>query len=348
MSTFYAVLCNNYKRTIPKIGSIIVITFISLTSIVLAVYMTNNKQTFANIAVIGQVDESSYMAAGQILNISFLAQEPPISDLYEQKYDAYLTTVSTGDYEIKSLKSEEYKNTILELLKNPAATIPSSYKGRSTGENIIGFMMMFLLMISFSNMFAFADDKEQGQMKRVFSTPASFVGYISAHIVYSLSMFLPQFLLVVVLRLLDISVGFSIPEYLGLIVMIGFLGSSFALLLNTLIKKPDNANMLGNAVTVLSSILAGTFYSFSKENKIVDSFIGLIPQKQIMNIAADLGHMDFNTVGSLVYVLAFSLVLFIISCGILSQTTTKRNVPYDSFLPLLNVNKSQNAKTKRM
>ena len=323
MSTFFAVLHNNYKRTLPRIGGIAVITFISLASIVLAIYVTNHEETFANIAVIGQVEERSFAATGHILNISFLSTEPPLSDLYEQKYDAYVTPLSSGDYEIKSVKSEAYKNTLLALLNNPEAAIPASYKGRSTGESIIGFMMMFLLMISFSNMFAFADDKEQGQMKRVFTTPASFAGYVLAHIVYSLSMFLPQFLLLVVLDLLKVSIGFSIPEYLGLIILIGLLGSSFAFFLNTLIKKPDNANMLGNAITVLSSILAGTFYSFSKENKFIDSLIGFIPQKQIMNMTAALGQKDIQTLGSLVYVIIFSLLLFGASCMVLSLSTQK-------------------------
>ncbi len=320
MSTFFAVLHNNYKRTLPRIGGIVVITFISLASIVLAIYVTNHEKTFANIAVIGQVEENRFAATGHILNISFLSAEPPLSDLYEQKYDAYVTPLSSGDYKIKSLKSEAYKNTLLALLMNPETEVPSIYKGRSTGESIIGFMMMFLLMISFSNMFAFADDKEQGQMKRVFTTPASFAGYILAHIIYSISMFLPQFLLLVVLNLLEVSIGFSIPVYLGLIILIGILGSSFAFFLNTLIKKPDNANMLGNAITVLSSILAGTFYSFHKENKFIDSLIGLIPQKQIMDITAALGRKDIQVLDSLFYVIAFSLVLFLISCMILNST----------------------------
>jgi ABC-2 type transport system permease protein len=186
-------------------------------------------------------------------------------------------------------------------------------------------MMMFLLMITFSNLFAFADDKEQGQLRRIAATPASFVGYLAAHCVYCLTFFLPEYILLVILKLIGWNIGFSLLQYAGLITVLGFLGISFALLLNTLIKKPDNANMLGNSVTVLTSILAGSFYSFSKNNVVLDHMIKLLPQKELMNYAQ---YMQNGSAGqhsaSIFYIIIFSAALLVFSYTVLRQKYVKK------------------------
>jgi ABC-2 type transport system permease protein len=181
-----------------------------------------------------------------------MAEKPPLSGLVEQKYDAYVTVDGDGRYRIETLRNDDFKNMLLLLLNNPKADISGSQAERGVGVNIIGFMMMFLLMIAFFNLFAFADDKEQGQLRRIAAAPASFGWYLVAHCVYCLSMLLPEYLLLIILKLCGWNIGFSLLQYAGLMATLAFLGISFALLLNTLIKKPDNANMLGNSVTVLT------------------------------------------------------------------------------------------------
>jgi ABC-2 type transport system permease protein len=213
---------------------------------------------------------------------------------------------------------------LLLLLQRPDANLKDIKTERGVGVNIIGFMMMFLLMLTLSNLFAFADDKEQGQLRRIAAAPVSFGWYLAAHCVYCLSMLLPEYILLIILKCIGWNIGFSILEYAGLMLVLAFLGISFSLLLNTLIKKPDNANMLGNAVTVLTSVLAGSFYSFSKNNVVLDNIIKLLPQKELMNFAQYLqnGNAGQN-MGSILYVIGFSLVLLIFSCTILRRMYVK-------------------------
>jgi ABC-2 type transport system permease protein len=183
---------------------------------------------------------------------------------------------------------------------------------------------MFVLMIAFFNLFTFADDKEQRQLNRIAATPSSFGWYLSAHCVYCLSMFLPEYILLMILKLCGWEIGFSLPQYAGLIAVLAFLGISFALFLNTLIKKPDNANMLGNSVTVLSSILAGSFYSFSKDNKVLDSITKVIPQKQLLDFAVSMQNGSASEhAGTLLYTVGFALVLFVFSAVVLRKKYVK-------------------------
>lgn len=325
MKTFFSVLKNNYLRTIPRLGPIITMTIVSLLSIILAVYVTGLQQVKGHVAVISQSSTVTLPASSKQLDIKTLSKKPPRSDLVKQKYDAYITVNSNGTYNIETLHNDKFKNMVALLLKYPNAKIPDNKTDRGTGVNVIGFMMMFLLMLAFSNLFAFADDKEQGQLKRIVAAPASFGGYLAAHCVYCLSLLIPSFLMLVILKCIGWNIGFSLMQYAGLMTVLGFLGVSFAMLLNTFIKKPDNANMLGNSVTVLTSVLAGSFYSFSKNDKLLDNIIKLLPQKEFMNFAQYMQNGNaIHHMGSIFYVICFSLVLFFFSCAVLKRTYVKR------------------------
>ena len=326
MRAFFNVLKNNYLRTIPRLSSIILITIITLLTIVLAVYVTGLQQIKGHIVIVTQSNTVMTLPKNsKQLDITVLSQKPPHSDLVKHKYDAYVTINSKGDYDIETLYSNDFKNTIALLLKNPNEKVGDSKAERGTGVNIIGFMMMFLLMIAFSNLFVFADDKEQGQLHRIATSPASLGWYLAAHCIYCLSFLVPAFLMLVVLKLCGFNIGFSLLEYAGLMSVLCFLGISFALLLHTFIKKPDNANMLGNAVIVLTSILSGGFYSFSKKNVILDNIINWVPQKKVMDFAQYLQNGAAGQhIWTLLYVIAFSLVLLVCSCTVLKHMYIKK------------------------
>ena len=325
MRTFLSVLKNNYFRTVPRIVPLIVVTITTLLSILFAVYVTGLQQIKAHVAVVAPSSSIALPKSSNQLTFDVVSEKPPYSDLVKQKYDAFVSVDKNGKFNIETLHSSSFKNMLLLLLMNPNAKVPSGKALRSTGENIIGFMMMFLLMIAFGNLFAFADDKEQGQLIRIITAPASFFGYLAAHCVYCLSLLIPSFLMLEVLKLCGWNIGFSLSEYAFLIAVLGFLGISFAMLLNTFIKKPDNANMLGNAVIVLTSVLAGSFYSFSKKNVVLDGIAKALPQKEFMSFAGYLQNGNAGQhLGTILYVICFTLVLFLFSYITLKKKYVKK------------------------
>ncbi len=325
MKTFFTVLKNDYLRTVPRVVPLIFVTAFTLLSIVLGVHMTGVQQVKGHVAIISENSEAAIPQSTKQLDIKVVTEKPPYSALVEQKYDAYVTIDANGNYSVETLLSEDYKNMILLLLENPNAQIGDIKAARGVGVNIIGFMMMFMLMISFGNLFVFADDKEQGQLKRVATTPASFGAYLAAHVVYCLSILLPEYLLLVILKLFGSNIGFSLPQYAGLMLILGLMGISFGLLLHTFIHKPDNANMLGNSVTILTSILAGSFYSFTKNNTVLEKITMVLPQKDFMDFALYMQNGEAaKHIWPMAYVAAFILVLFVLSCVVLRSMYVKK------------------------
>lgn len=325
MKTFLAVLRNNYRRTAPRIALVIMMTIVMLASVMAAVYFTGLQQVKGHIALVTQGSTAQLPKSSPLLDIQVVSERPPRSELVKQRYDAFVTVNAQGKYEIETLRSGDFNNMLRQLMESPGTITVKSPTDRGIGVNIIGFLMMFLLMYSFANLFGFAEDKEQGQLSRIAASPASFGAYLTAHCVYCLSMVLPCFIMLAVLKACGWNIGFTLPEYAGLIAMLSFLGISFALLLNTLINKPDNASMLGNATAVLTSILAGSFYSFSKNNAVLDAVVRILPQKGILDFAQHLSNGNAaQHMGSIVYTVVFALVLFSSSCVILRRMYVKR------------------------
>lgn len=322
MKTFLTVLKNDYLRTAPRLSSTIVMSVVMIGTIILALYMTGLQEIKGHIAFISNDTSVQIPAHSSFLEVTKVAEKPPLSSLYKQKYDAFVSFASDGSLSIETLRNKKFRSMIELLFAHPEITekeqLPVTH--RSSGENIIGFLMMFLLMQAFANLFTFADDKEQGQLVRIAAAPVSFGWYIAAHCVYSLSILFPSWLTLAILKIFGINIGFTLGEYALLIAIIGFFGISFALLLSTFITKPDNANQLGNAVIMLATILAGSFYAAPPEHSFFNHIIGVLPQKTILDFTQALATGNgLQHIGQILYAVGVSLVLLGWACVVLKK-----------------------------
>ena len=324
MKTFWNVLKNDWLRSIPMLDSLLLVTFITLASIVLAVYMTGMQQVKGHIAFITtDTSAASVPKSSSALEIIRVSKKPPRSALMQQKYDAFVWTDSAGHIQVETLRTEKFRKMVLLLLQHPKANVTIGTE-RSTGENVIGFMMMFLLMMAFAGMEHFGNDREQGQLQRIATAPVSFGGYLTGHTVYCLMLMVPEFLILIILKAFGWKIGFTLPQYAGIMLVLGFLGTSLALFLHTVILKPDNANMLGNSITVLTSVMAGCFYTAGNSNATVDALISVLPQKQMMKFAQALqAGTAWQNSFYLLYPILFAAVLFGISCFLLRKKYVK-------------------------
>ena len=173
MKTFFAVLKNDYLRMLPRWAAIGVFTLFTLCTMLFAVYLTEVQHFNAHIAYIPQGSSMSAPQSSPSLTVTVLKTAPPRSALMQQQYDAYVTPGPSGEYNIETLKNQNFEQLLTLLLKDPNADLSALQPGRGVGVNILGFMMMFVLTFASFNLFVFADDKEQGQLRRVATAPVS-------------------------------------------------------------------------------------------------------------------------------------------------------------------------------
>jgi ABC-2 type transport system permease protein len=301
-------------------GSIIIMVILMILSMILAVYMTGVQETKGHIVFV--TNETEAPVQSPYLKIDVMKEKPPHSELIKRRYDAYVWQKQDKTFEIESIKNAEFKALLTRLLseKNVDRSSVSISSERGIGANIIGFLMMFLLMAASLFLFTFSEDKEQGMLKRIACSPISVMKYVLANIVTCLSMYAPAFVCLIIMKLIGYDIGFSLLQYGGFIIIIGLLGISLMLILFTLIHKPDNASMLANSILILTTILAGSFYSFDKHSKGIEWVVSILPQKHILLFA---GYLEQGTVlshlGSLIYVIIFIGILLLWAMWSLKQ-----------------------------
>lgn len=294
-------------------GSIIIMAVLMILSMILAIYMTGLQETKGHVVFV--TNETEAPVQSPYLKIDVMKEKPPHSELIKRRYDAYVWQKQDKTFEIESIKNAEFKALLMRLLSDrdldPSSVSVSSDRG--IGANIIGFLMMFLLMAASLFLFTFSEDKEQGILKRIACSPISVMKYVLAHIVTCLTMYTPAFLCLIIMKLIGYNIGFSLLQYAGFIIIIGLLGISLMLVLFTLIHKPDNATMLANSILILTTILAGSFYSFDQHNKGIEWVVSILPQKHLLSFAGYVEHGTASAhIGSLIYVIILvgGLLLF--------------------------------------
>jgi len=315
------ILKNDWKRLMEEKLYLFVSMGLTICAVVAAIVLTSSIETKGNIALIlpqnQEISDSvTQFTKSQYFNVSILEMAPSKSELVQNRYDAIVTIDGNGAYSIETIKSDQIKTMIYATLENPNTFVPNMQSSRKIGTNIIGYMMMFLLIQGVLYAKLFADDKEKHLIERVIMSPIAFRKYLFGHAVFMIAMIaIPTFCVMTVAQILGVSIGFSLLTYGLLIGVLAILATSFALFLNSFFCVADTANMLGSSSVLLSTILAGSFYSFAKEESLFDKLIHILPQKDFIDFtnALEKGNLTSTIKLELLYVIGLSVVFFAIA-----------------------------------
>jgi len=158
MRVFAAVLKNNLWRLVGQKQRLLLFPIVTVVAIAGAVFLNTKADIAGNIAV---VSENAILQPTAYLNVITLEQAPPLSDLVAGKYDATVIFDNHGGYEIQTIKSDSFRQTLESILADPSADHSGATESRGKGTNIMGFILMFVMMQGVSLMFMFAEDKEK-------------------------------------------------------------------------------------------------------------------------------------------------------------------------------------------
>lgn len=284
---------------------------LTICAILAALFFSARPAKIANVALVSTANEK---VDSKYLTITVLDEEPPTSSMVSGTYDAIVTIDKDGSYHVQTIKSEEVEQSILAALEHKELPNLEALATRGVGSTIIGFMLMFILMQGSVLMGMFSDDKEQKQIKRVIASPIKMSSYLFAHCLFNFCfLFFPNIILLYIIKfILNVNIGFSFLQYSMLLSLICIFATSFSLLINAIVKKGDSANMAGSSIIVLTSVLAGSFYSFDKGNVILENIIKFIPQKAYLNIVNGVEQqlVTSDTIIAALYVIILIVIFF--------------------------------------
>lgn len=281
-----------------------------ITPIVIAaaIYFSSSMALKPNIGVIGV--ENINLNSSQV-NITKLENKVPLSDLVKNKYDAVIS-YSNGKVKIYTIKGDDYKNKIERVIKGEETTFKEGEK-RGVATNIVGFLTMFIIILGVMLYKFFFDDKK-GISNRVLSSNVTYIQYILSHFISVFIMiFIPTSVITVVLKEgLGLNTSVISIELVFIILILSLLSSAFGLFISSAVKQSESASMLGIMINVITTLIAGSFFTISNNN-IIKTISKILPQKHILDFTIALENSRGFSYNNILSVLIITIIMLVFS-----------------------------------
>lgn len=296
MRNCFLVIKYNFQRLLKEKMAIFMLIIILPLLVGLGVCFSTNDDVKGNIAVVGanmQQEEiiKKTLNNNERINIDFLQENVSKTDLIK---GIYLAEVEYGeeDAKVTSYKNEEFKKSLEAILNNEIYEM--AVEEVTVEGKIIGFLVMFLLMGSILILDYYLIDREKGVYSRILMSETSYYEYVIGQILYVfLAIAVPTIIMsVLVIKVLSVQLNISLWSFCGLLVLVSFLASSFAMFWNSTVKSKAAAQMGSSIVIMITSLLGGCIVNISDNNRIMKFIRGFIPQKRMIDLADNFNNGD--------------------------------------------------------
>lgn len=309
-----SVLKNIYARLKSKKYYLLISIAMTMISIFSAVYFHEKLEVKGSIAVVTANKDTVFQSDYFIFTT--LDKEVPKHQLVLGKYDGELIEKGDGAFEIVTIKNQDFRKMLEEIVQKPYGYTPPLQDTRGIGTNILGYLILFILLQCVLFMFMLAEDIERKQIERIAVAPISFFTYLLSHFFFSFALiFIPAFSILAVMKGFGFAIGFGLWQYALLLALLCMIGIAFGMFLISLVKVSDTANMIGSSIVILTTILSGSFYSFEKGNKMLEKIIWVLPQKDYLSFVQgwESGKAVSDMLPQLSYCIVILLVFFTFS-----------------------------------
>ncbi|GIP33193.1 ABC transporter permease [Paenibacillus sp. J2TS4] len=274
------VFINNIYRMISRIHYLFLSLGLTIAVMALAIFFTSQLEVEGRLAVVGE--PGHLPASVHEYRLESLEQVPPKSQLVRNKYDAVLIDQGNGHYTVETIKGDEFKLKLQQALEHPGSPPPEE-KRRGAAGQMLGFLTMIILMGGLLFMTFFPEDKRNGTFRRLAVSPVRIGSYMIAQCLFCFAIiYVPTYGLIIAAHLLlHIDIGLSLLSYGWLLGLLALLATAFAMFMTSWLEHNDNMLVLSGSLIVLTSLLSGSFYSFSPEGP-MKWVTAVLPQKQFL------------------------------------------------------------------
>lgn len=297
-------------RMVNNKGYLMMPILITPVVIAAAIYFSSSFMVKANIGVVGGNDINFN---SDEINIVKLENKVPLSDLVKNKYEAVIY-FENGKAVVQTIKDEEFKNKLERIANGEKVTLETGEK-RGVAANIVGYITMFVILLGVM-LYKFFFDDQKGIAKRVISANISYEQYVFSHFASVFLMVLIPTGIITVLskEVLNLNTSVTALEFAFIIMILSFLGSAFGLLMSSVTRNEESATMLGNMINIITTLLAGSFFTISN-NWIINLIGNIMPQRHILNFTIALENGNSINYIDILCVIFISLIM--IACSFL-------------------------------
>jgi ABC-type multidrug transport system, permease component len=297
---------NIYSRMITNKAFMITTFIIIPITVLLSIYFTDKLNIKGNIAIVGNNEVKIDVNK---IRVSYINEEPPLSELVSNKYDA-VVRIANGKTEIKSVKGEDFRESIEKVLGGESINSSFNTQNRGVGANIIGYITMFILFQGSILFSYFYKEKENGITKRILSHPISSTQYLLAHFIgVFLITFIPTSIIVLsMVDILKLNTTVSNFQFIYIIALLSMFGAAFGILIASIVKSEDNGILIGNMLIIITTLLSGSFFNVNNNGalKVISS---ILPQKIILDFTMAIENSKSMNYIGIMSIVIFSLIL---------------------------------------
>lgn len=313
-------LKNSFNRILAKKEIIIVAMVIVPLMIGIAILFSGKAKINEHIALVS--NHAQNIPKDDRIKIDLMKQKPATSKLLLGKYAAIVDEKNDGTFDVIDINSVASKKIIEDFLKVGKISESDESEGekRGVGTRILGFLIMILLMQGVALITLYPEDRTLKTFRRVLTAPVSERQYLFAQGIFTfLFIFIPTYLAIVITKVcFGVEIGYGFLMLAILIGILSALSTSLALFIASVLDR--DISLAATGIYVITSILAGCFYSFTTSNKILDTICSIFPQKEYMTLIQGIengkGMIEFK--GQFVY-----LLIWIVSLWLLGSIITK-------------------------
>lgn len=325
--SFMIIFKNNFKRSLNKRNIFAINLLLPIIVVVLGILINSIMKPSFTIGVLNSKNSSAAKSAVKTLKhtkgINVAKADPKNIELdtITGKYSA-VVKFTGGTFKIYSVKD----NNTIEGLKH----LIRSYMANSKPINIetlenysmdfakrtVAFIVLILMITSTVNASLIIKDKANGTFKRYRYSPQNSGTYIAGNVIYNFAItYFEFFISVSMISILRINVHIHYSDFLLMGIWVASLATAFGTCIATLFNSEMYANLLSACITLVLSLIGGTFIPFEKMPSALHQASLISPFRWFIDITSfmEKGANWFSNVKSIEILTVMIAVLFLLS-----------------------------------
>lgn len=274
--TILTILQNNFKRKMTRKSNFIISLLLPVIVVMLGIAAnTASKPSFT----IGILSPTSDIRSQQTIDTLRktsgidVKNASPVTlhtDLITGRYFAVIEFLSE-DYHIHSIKDKQTTDRLSSIINQYAEdSIPADVDqmfqtSLSIPQRICAFIVLFLTISATMNASFITKDRMNGTLRRIRLSPCSATSYVAGNVIFnSIFTYFQFFIAVSLVHLIHLNTGISYGNYLLMGIWITLFATSFGTCMAFLFYKEMQVNLFAACITVMLSLVGGTFIPLEK------------------------------------------------------------------------------------
>ena len=338
MRIVFLVFVSNFKRALSDKKKFITNLFVPVIVIILAMFVNYISSPSLNIGIVKNVNFQegnrviSLLENTKGIKVKVTDDKLIKTETILGKYDGVIALNKTFKknevkeidkyfdfYNVRDTKTNDMMKKLVKiyLVSNKSINMESAISEIQSGtlskeERIISFLATVLLITTVVNAAIIIRDREENTFYRFMYSPNKKFKYILGNIVYNyVFSYIQLVIAITVAHILGMRLAISFGTLLSYGLLLTLLMTTFGTFISCIFNKELYANLFAAAISLILSLIGGTFIIYDKMPKGLQLLSNITPNRWIIKSIQYLEHGTFNTVNPMIVLTIFSIVFSI-------------------------------------